>query len=207
MTATLARRASLGDVVADLEALAQLATAAGSTGGISGWMQNQITQLNALPNVVDNLQAIISTLTTALTNTGVVPASVPGLVRAQADLTNIMAGLPNVQLELGRLGVILYPAVSSGQFGLSTIAQLAGQGGNVAGLFSDMQSLFAFREDARSQLLGVAANPTLPPVVQQQVTQALNNLAALATPSSSIGKSVLYGVVGFALYKFVRVFV
>jgi len=200
----LPRQVGLGDIIRDLESLSSLASAAGSPGGISGWMQSQITQFNALPAVVSNIQGIINTLNGALTAAGMVPSSVPGFVQAQTDLSNIMTQFPQIQSQMGTLGVILYPALASGGFGLSTITQLAANGGDVASTFNGMNQLFAYRDDARQQLMAVAANPALPVSVQQQVTSALNNLGALQAPQSGIGTFLLYGVGALVVYKLVR---
>jgi hypothetical protein len=200
----LPRQLGLGDIIRDLESLSSLASAAGSPGGISGWMQQQITQFNALPAVVSNIQGIINTLNGALTAAGLIPANVPGFVQAQTDLSNIMAQFPQTQSQLGTLGIILYPALASGSFGLATITQLASNGGDVASTFNGMNQLFAYRDDARSQLMAVAANPALPVSVQQQVTAALNNLGTLQAPQSGIGTFLLYGVGALVVYKIVR---
>lgn len=198
-------RSGLGDVVADLEALASLASAAGSSGGISAWMQAQLTAFNALPNVVASLQGIITTLSGALTSGGVVAANVPGLTAAQADLTNITAAYPTVQSQLGIVGVTLYPALAAGTFGLSTITALSSQGADVVSMFNGMQQLFAYQEDAIGQLQGVAANPALPVAVQQQVAAALANLATLqVAPGGGIGTILVYGVGAFVAYKLLR---
>jgi hypothetical protein len=198
------RRIGLGDIIRDLEALSSLASAAGSPGGISGWMTQQITQFNALPAVVSNIQGIINTLNGALASVGLVPANVPGFVQAQTDLSNITTQFPQIQSELGTLGIILYPALASGSFGLSTITQLAQNGGDVASTFNGMNQLFAYRDDARSQLAAVVANPALPVSVQQQVTSALNNLGALQAPQSGIGTFLLYGVGALVVYKVIK---
>lgn len=197
-------QAGLGDVVADLEAFASLAASAGSPGGISGWMQGQIAQFNALPAVVANIQNIIQTLNASLTSVGVVPATVPGLVAAQTDLGNISAQYPTVQQGLVSIGVILYPALAGGGFGLNTIAQLTQNGGDVLSTFNGMQQLFSYRDDARTQLIAAAANPALPPTVAQQVTAALNNLGQLSSPQAGIGKLILYGVGAVVAYKLIR---
>lgn len=202
------RTIGLGDITADLSALVSLASSAGSPGGIGAWMQNQITQLNALPNVVANLQGIITTLNSALTAAGLVPSTVMGMTQAQADLTNITAGFPTVQSNLGVIGVTLYPALASGSFGLATLTALAAQGSDVVGTFNGMQQLFAYRDDARAQLASVAANPAIPLATQQSVMAALNNLGVLGTSSSTgIGTFLLWGVGGFVAYKLVRMFV
>ena len=201
-------RSGLGDIVADLEALASLASAAGSSGGISAWMQAQISQFNALPNVVANLQSIINTLNGALTSAGVSPSAVTGLTQAQSDLTNITASFPTVQQQLGILGVTLYPALASGNVGLSTITQVSSQGGDVVATFNGMQQLFAYREDARSILLSIASNPALPVATQQQVTAALQNLSTLSVSSAnSIGTYLVYGAVAFVGYKLLRLII
>ena len=183
------RRIGLGDIIRDLEALSSLASAAGSPGGISGWMTQQITQFNALPAVVSNIQGIINTLNGALASVGLVPANVPGFVQAQTDLSNITTQFPQIQSELGTLGIILYPALASGSFGLSTITTALTR---------------PYRDDARSQLAAVVANPALPVSVQQQVTSALNNLGALQAPQSGIGTFLLYGVGALVVYKVIK---
>lgn len=195
--------AGFGDVTADISALVSLASAAGSSGGITAWIQSQITQLNALPVVVQNLQGIVNTLNAALTSAGLIPSNVPGFVQAQSDLTQISADFPHIQSELGVLGVTLYPALAAGTFGLNTIAALSSQGLDLVSTFDGMQQLFGYRDDARSQLATVATNPALPLSVQQSVQQAL---ATITTPTTgkSIGTYVLLGLGLLVGYKVIR---
>ena len=74
----------------------------------------------------------------------------------------------------------------------------------MASTFNGMNQLFAYRDDARSQLAAVVANPALPVSVQQQVTSALNNLGALQAPQSGIGTFLLYGVGALVVYKVIK---
>ena len=196
-------RGGLGDVAGDLSALVSLSSAAGSAGGINMWMQKQLAQFNALPEVVQNLQAVIATLTAAFTAAGVVPSSVPGFSQAQSDLSEITAAYPTVQANVGALGVTLYPALAAGTFSLATVTTLSAQGLDLLGTFNSMQTLFGYEADAQAQLEQAVQHPALPAAVQAQVRQAL---AAVTSPSSTktlTGYLIVLGVayVGYRLFR------
>jgi hypothetical protein len=193
----------LGDVGGDLSALVSLASAAGSTGGIAAWMQQQIAQFNALPQTVQNLQAILQTLSTAFTAAGVTPAGVQGFSQAQSDLSEISAQYPATQAALGTLGVTLYPALAAGTFSLATITTLSAQGLDVLGTFNGMQTLFGYEADAKTQIQAIASNPALPAATQQQVLQALANIALPSNATTVTGYLIVAGVayVGWRLFR------
>jgi hypothetical protein len=193
----------LGDITGDITALASLASSASASGGMTAWIQSQITQLNALPSVVSALQAIIDTLNASLTAVGLVPGNVPGFIQAQSDVTAISAGFPQAQSDLGVLGVTLYPALASGTFGLATITALSAQGIDVVGTFNAMQALFGYRDDAISQLGSVAKNPALPVATQQQIAQAIANVGTTSV-KPGIGGYLAVGLGAFVLYKLAR---
>lgn len=196
--------AGLGDIGGDLQALVSLASTAGSSGGISAWMQQQIAQFNALPQTAQNLQAIIATLTNAFTAAGIVPASVPGFSQAQSDLTAIAAQYPATQAALGALGVTLYPALAAGTFSLATITQLSAQGVDVLGTFNGMQTLFGYEADAKTQLQAAATNPALPAAVKAQVQQALASVAEPSHATTLAGYAIVAGVAYVAWRLFRR---
>lgn len=193
----------LGDIAGDLSALVSLASVAGSSGGITAWMQKQIAQFSALPQVVQNLQAIIQTLSTALTAIGVVPSSVSGFTAAQNDLSNIAAGYPAVQANLGAIGVTLYPALAANTFSVATITTLTAQGLDVLGTFNAMQTLFGYQADAETQLAGVAKNPGLPASVQTQIAQALAQAGTPSTAKTVTGYLIIGGI-GYVLYRVLK---
>lgn len=188
----------LGDITGDLGALVSLASVAGSSGSITSWMQAQIARFNALPQVVQNIQAVIQTLTSAFTAAGVTPASVQGMPQAQTDLSNIAAQYPTIQAQLGQLGVTLYPALAAGTFSVATITALSAQGLDVLGTFNGMTTLFGYQADAVTQLQLAAQNPALPAATQASVQQALAKVTTPPASNTLVGYLIVGGLAYFA---------
>lgn len=194
----------LGDLTGDVAALVSLASVAGSSGGsTTAWMQAQLAKFNALPQGVQNLQAIINTLTQAFTAAGVAPGTVAGFAQAQTDLTSISSQYPTIQAALGQLGVTLYPALAAGTFSLATITALSAQGLDVLGTFNGMTTLFGLEADAVAQLQAAAQNPALPAAVQAQVQQALAQVTTPAPTNTWTGYLIVAGL-AYVAYRLVR---
>lgn len=213
MTFTTSRTPPLlGDIFSDTTALASLAAAAGSAGGVSAWAKNQIDQLNALPGNVSQITAQSRAIGNTLQSAGIEPTQISAYADIQNDLATINANFPQVQADVGRLSVVLYPAISGGNFNLSTVSQITASGVDLVGTFDAMQNLFAARDDARRKVSAVANDPSLTPQTRTAVAQAIANsaqwnpfsLLGTGLGQTSITTYIVYGLAALLGYKLIK---
>lgn len=163
----------LGDVWDDLTSLAGAVTA---PGGVGGWLQAQLAAFNALPADITTLRGQISRVQSVLTGLNVSSQAQENVTQAQADVAQMTAQYPGVQLKMGQVVLALaplMPAIQAGTVTASQLTPLLANGMDIIGAFDGVTGLVALRDDARRRLAAIVSDGSLPPGTQATVANAL----------------------------------
>ena len=192
------RPTGLGDIVADVQALAALAAASRTPGGVGGWLSAKYAQFSKLPTDVANLSAQLNRVRPILEANG---ADVTPLMDAESELAQLTARLPgtrdNVTRVMNALGPIL-PQLQAGQYGTDVLATLASSSVDLVATLDDINTLIGLRDDAQRKIQSAVTNPSLSPSVATQAAKAL-------TGAIDAGQLVKIGLLAAGAFVFVRV--
>jgi hypothetical protein len=166
----------MGDLFADLKGIAAVAQASGTPGGIAGWVQQQLASLQRLPGESLTLQRQSARVRLVVEGAGSEPNAISLLDRADSDLAQVNALLPDVQQRVSQVTLQLapvWPQLTAGTMDAPTAAALLGSSPDIADSFDALTGLFALRDDAKQVLASIAANPALSSSTRVKVSQAL----------------------------------
>lgn len=193
--------AGLGDLMADLQAAAQLADATGTPGGVAGWFQARLTAFQALPSDVRTIDGQIRRGQAALQGAAATQGAVLALDTAAADLATISADYPTVQADVQRVMYVLAPLlpdIQRGAWNASMLSPLLGSGVDLLATFGEVNRLLALRDDANKQIQAAAHDGSLPLELRARLARAL------AATDTGVLTLALLGVGGWLLVRAFR---
>jgi len=191
--------AGLGDIMADLQALAQITEAAGTPGGVAGWLSRQLAAFQALPSDVATIDSQIRRANAVLVGASAQQPSVMALNVASADLATIQADYPITQSDVQRVMYVMAPMLPQMQAGTWTAAMLQpllASGVDLLSTFNEVNRLLALRDDARKQLQVAGHDTSLPPDLRAELARAI--------ASPDYGSLLTIGAIGVAGWLVLR---
>ena len=174
-------RASLGDIFADIRALADASGTLSSTGGLGPWLSKQLGEFRALPGTLSQIVAQARAVRQVLAPSGV-SSALDSVNDAEAIASGAQAEYPAVAQNVNGLMVALVPVmpkINAGQYDADVISTLLRSGVDIVGTIHRVNDLLAKRDDARNALQSAVMNPTVPENVRGDALSALSTSGSM----------------------------
>ncbi len=192
-------RATLGDLVADLNTIATASDGYGTAGGLGPWLQNQLVAFRALPSAVASLHRQISGASAVLTQAGAGATTAAQQLRDAGQLVDsISTSYPGVSQKVDRLIVALIPVmpqINAGDFNTTVLTALLGSGLDMVQTVYSVNELLSKRDRAQTLIQQAVTDPSL------TTEQRDGALAAMGGDTGSLLKIGALLVIGYVIVK------
>lgn len=169
----------IGDLVADLNAVALASNSFRETGSIGPWLAQQLADFRKLPPSLDTICGQADAVSRVLSERGSANTPAGQAVREAYRLAEqAKAQYPGVSVKVDTVTAAIAPVmpkIYAGTWDSDVIAALLRSGGDVALTIHKMTDLIGKRDEAQRLLQEAVTNPTLPSETREAAWSALTS--------------------------------
>lgn len=187
----------IGDILADLRALAEASSSYQQTGSIGDWLRTTLAEFRGLPAALTTLQDQVSRVNAVFTaNNAQASEAAQALREASVLIDAARTAYPAASLDVDQVTAAIAPVLPklyAGTYDNQVLGVLASNGGALASTTHEVTDLISKRDQAQALLQSAVSSPSVSATTRND---ALTALASVGTTEwLKIGVGLLIGFV------------